>query len=98
MVYTPHWYDLNALFNKAFGDFTVNVQGLSRVSLRGKLEPLLSTDVPQGMFILKGFYWGHKGARDNFTLQIRNIVEAGYKALGEKPVFIGECGIPMDIK
>jgi hypothetical protein len=24
-------YDLNALFAKAFGDFTVNVQGLSRV-------------------------------------------------------------------
>lgn len=24
-------YDLNALFTKAFGDFTVNVQGLSRV-------------------------------------------------------------------
>ena len=24
-------YDLNALFMKAFGDFTVNVQGLSRV-------------------------------------------------------------------
>ena len=24
-------YDLNALFNKAFSDFSVNVQGLSRV-------------------------------------------------------------------
>ena len=24
-------YDLSALFSKAFGDFTVNVQGLSRV-------------------------------------------------------------------
>ena len=28
---TPR-YDLNALFAKAFGDFTVNVQGLSRVN------------------------------------------------------------------
>ncbi|KAG5644275.1 hypothetical protein DXG03_008760 [Asterophora parasitica] len=80
MVYAPHWYDLNALFAKAFGDFTVNVQGLSR-----------------GMFPLKAFYWGQKGARENFSLQIRNIVEAGYSSLGEKPVIIGECGIPMDM-
>ncbi|KAI0356759.1 glycoside hydrolase [Trametes cingulata] len=80
MIYAPHWYDLNTLFMKAFGNFTVNVQGLSR-----------------GMFPLKAFYWGQKGARDNFALQIRNIVEAGYRALGETPVIIGECGIPMDM-
>ncbi|KAF9457906.1 glycoside hydrolase [Collybia nuda] len=80
MVYAPHWYDLNALFAKAFGDFSVNVQGLSR-----------------GMFVLKAFYWGQRGVRDNYTLQIRNIVEHGYKSLGEKPVIIGECGIPMDM-
>ncbi|KAJ6520077.1 glycoside hydrolase [Mycena sanguinolenta] len=80
MVYAPHWYDLNALFSKAFGDFTVNIQGLSR-----------------GMFPLKAFYWGQKGARDNYSLQIRNIVEGGYRVLGEKPVLIGECGLPMDL-
>ncbi|KAJ8083493.1 hypothetical protein PM082_009367 [Marasmius tenuissimus] len=80
MVYAPHWYDLKALFEKAFGDFSVNVQGLSR-----------------GMFPLRAFYWGQKGCRDNYALQIRNIVESGYKALGEKPVVIGECGIPMDL-
>jgi len=50
------------------------------------------------MFFLKTFYWGQKGARDNFSLQIRNIVEAGYRSLGEKPVVIGECGVPMDMK
>ncbi|KAG5635943.1 hypothetical protein H0H81_009592 [Sphagnurus paluster] len=81
MVYAPHWYDLNALFAKAFGDFSVNVQGLSR-----------------GMFPLKAFYWGQKGARDNFSLQIRNLVEHSYSSLGEQPVIIGECGIPMDMK
>lgn len=52
----------------------------------------------QGMFPLKAFYWGHRGARENFSLQIRNIVEKGYEALGEKPVVIGECGVPMDMK
>ncbi|KAI0752493.1 glycoside hydrolase [Daedaleopsis nitida] len=80
MVFAPHWYDLNALFLKAFGNFSVNVQGLSR-----------------GMFPLKAFYWGQTGARDNFSLQIRNIVENGYKSLGEVPVIIGECGIPMNM-
>ena len=50
------------------------------------------------MFFLKTFYWGQKGARDNFTLQLQNIVEHGYKSLGETPVIIGECGIPMDLK
>ena len=50
------------------------------------------------MFPLKAFYWGQKGARDNFFLQIRTIVEEGYRALGEKPVIIGEAGIPMDLK
>ena len=50
------------------------------------------------MFILKTLYWGQKGARDNFGLQIRNIVEHGYKSLGEMPVIIGECGVPMDMK
>ncbi|KAK7052960.1 hypothetical protein VNI00_004280 [Paramarasmius palmivorus] len=80
MVYAPHWYDLRALFEKGFGDFSVNVQGLSR-----------------GMFPLKAFYWGQRGARDNYALQMRNIVEAGYKVLGEKPVIIGECGVPMDM-
>ncbi|KAF8630871.1 hypothetical protein AX17_005230 [Amanita inopinata Kibby_2008] len=80
MVYAPHWYDLNALFSKAFGNFTVNVQGLSR-----------------GMFPLKAFYWGHNGVRENFGLQIRNIVERGYQSLGERPILIGECGVPMDM-
>ena len=50
------------------------------------------------MFPLKAFHWGQKGARENFALQIRNIVENGYRSLGELPVIIGECGIPMDMK
>ncbi|KAJ2925710.1 hypothetical protein H1R20_g11384, partial [Candolleomyces eurysporus] len=82
MVYAPHWYDLNALFSKAFGNFTVNVQGLSR-----------------GMFPLKAFYWGQKGARDNYSVQMANIVKHARESLGEAttPVIIGECGIPMDM-
>jgi len=50
------------------------------------------------MFPLKAFYWGHKGARDNYSLQIRTLAEEAYKSLGEKPVLLGECGVPMDMK
>ncbi|TDL16620.1 glycoside hydrolase family 5 protein [Rickenella mellea] len=80
MVHAPHWYDLNALFRKSFGGFSVNVQGLSR-----------------GLFFLKAFYWGQRGARNNFSLQIRNIVQESYEKLGEVPVMVGECGVPMDM-
>lgn len=31
MVFAPHWYDLQALFEKRLGFMTANVQGLSRV-------------------------------------------------------------------
>ena len=37
-------YDLKGLFEKAFGDFTVNVQGLSRVRPSGSLF-ILNNDV-----------------------------------------------------
>ncbi|EKM57344.1 glycoside hydrolase family 5 protein [Phanerochaete carnosa HHB-10118-sp] len=67
MVCEPHWYDLNALFTKGFGDFSVDVQGLSR------------------------------GAWDKYALHTRNIAEEVYRSLGEKPVVIGECGVPMDM-
>lgn len=50
------------------------------------------------MFVLKALYWGLTGVRRNYELQIRNIVEAGYRSLGERPVIIGECGIPVDMK
>lgn len=49
------------------------------------------------MFPLKAFYWGQQGARENYTLQIQNVVESGYRVLGESPVIIGECGVPMDM-
>lgn len=80
MVFAPHWYDLNALFAKAFSRLSINVQGLSR-----------------GLPVWKAFYWGHNSARENYALQLKTIVEEGYKSLGENPVLIGETGIPMDM-
>ena len=52
----------------------------------------------EGMFILNALYLGREGAKKNYALQIKNIVEASRKQLGEVPVIIGECGVPMDIK
>jgi len=51
----------------------------------------------QGVNPIKTFHWGQKGARDNFATQIRSLVEAGYRSIGERPVLIGECGVPMDM-
>ncbi|QRV86919.1 Cellulase (glycosyl hydrolase family 5 protein) [Ceratobasidium sp. AG-Ba] len=52
----------------------------------------------RGMFPLRALYWGHEGARKNYTLQIGNIVKASDESLKRKrPVIIGECGIPMDM-
>lgn len=50
------------------------------------------------MFLPRTLYWGHRGARQNYSLQIRNIVDAAHAALGEVPLIIGECGVPMDMK
>lgn len=50
------------------------------------------------MFVLRALYWGQAGVRENYKLQISNIVTEGYKSLGNTPVIIGECGIPMDMK
>ena len=57
MVFSPHWYDLQALFNKAFGDFTVNVQGLSRVRLPLKTPPGYTNFIPTAHF-LRGCFRG----------------------------------------
>lgn len=32
LIWSPHWYDLNSLFDKTFGPVTLDVQTLSRVS------------------------------------------------------------------
>ncbi|KIJ34283.1 glycoside hydrolase family 5 protein [Sphaerobolus stellatus SS14] len=80
MVYAPHWYDLNALFQKSYGNLTANVQAIAR-----------------GLPIPFALYWGHASARNNFSLQIGNLAKESYISLGEKPVIIGECGIPMDM-
>lgn len=50
------------------------------------------------MFILKALYFGREGAKKNYALQLSKIVEASRQQLGEVPVIIGECGVPMDIK
>ena len=62
------------------------------------IDPDFSHNSHQGMFLLKAFYWGQRGVRNNYALQIRNIVEAGYRSLGEVPVLLGEFGAPMDMK
>jgi len=61
--------------------------------------PEINPDCLQGMFLWKAMHWGQSGARKNYSLQIKNIIEAAYRSLkNERPVFLGECGVPMDMK
>ncbi|KAH7025068.1 uncharacterized protein B0I36DRAFT_366964 [Microdochium trichocladiopsis] len=82
MVYAPHFYDLNVLFNKEYsGVMSVDVQGLSR-----------------GVFPLKALHFLSAGLRRNYSRQIGNIVKHGPLSLGGNvPTIIGEIGIPFDI-
>lgn len=52
-------------------------------------SPMCTDPLPQ--------YFGKSGLKKNYALQIRNIVNAGYRSIGERPVLIGETGIPFDL-
>ncbi|KAJ3148498.1 hypothetical protein HDU86_007428 [Geranomyces michiganensis] len=82
LVYSPHWYDLKVLFNKAFNSIvTHDVQGLSRGTKN----------------ILAATYFGGAGVKRNYRGQIRNIVGTGRSTYPAKALLFGECGLPMDI-
>lgn len=51
----------------------------------------------RGKFVLSCLYFG-KQVKDNYALQIRNIVTEARKKIGEVPVCFTETGIPMDMK
>jgi len=83
---------------------SVNVQGVSRVcpALAFQSPVLLKLTCMyfmEGMSLMRAIYWGRKGARANYQLQISTIVRTAHSSLGETvPVIIGECGVPMDMK
>lgn len=51
----------------------------------------------RGKFLPSYLYFG-KSVRRNYEVQIRTLVQEAAKQLGEVPVVIGECGIPIDLK
>ncbi|GAA5952203.1 hypothetical protein JCM3765_001906 [Sporobolomyces pararoseus] len=51
----------------------------------------------KGMFLLKALYFGRSGLRQNYAVQIGNIISASYKRIGEVPVVLGETGCPFDL-
>jgi hypothetical protein len=71
---------------------------LGCVNDRVLLPKAFSYSKHQGMFVSRAMYWGHASARDNFALQLGTIAREAYQSLGETPVLIGECGVPMDMK
>ncbi|KAJ3082647.1 hypothetical protein HDU99_002037, partial [Rhizoclosmatium hyalinum] len=82
LVYAPHWYDLKTLWEKAFDEqLTFDVQALARGTKT----------------VLTAMYFGRSGAEKNYTGQMRNIMQTGKVKVGNRPVVMGEVGIPMDI-
>lgn len=82
LVYAPHFYDLNVLFNKSYTWMSVNVQGLSR----GKfiLKALY--------FGARGL---RKNYREQISTIIKQSHSS--LGVGVVPVFIGEVGLPFDL-
>jgi len=52
----------------------------------------------QGKFLPLCLYFGESGAKKNYAHQLKNVVNSGYKILGERPQILGELGVPMDLK
>lgn len=49
------------------------------------------------MFIAHALYWGRRGVKRNYARQMATLVDEARKRIGEVPIVIGECGIPMDL-
>jgi hypothetical protein len=47
--------------------------------------------------VITASYFGIKGAKKNYSGQVKNITNIGMKLVGATPCLFGECGIPMDI-
>lgn len=91
----PSWTEEHQLSNMVYAPHWYDLYSLFLKSFGNVTVNVQG--LSRGMFLPKCLYWGHKGACDNFSLQIQNLVDHAHKSLGEKPVIIGECGIPMDM-
>ncbi|KAL7409574.1 glycoside hydrolase family 5 protein [Mrakia frigida] len=51
----------------------------------------------RGKFLPLCLYFGDSGAKKNYAHQLKNVLDSGYKILGERPQILGELGVPMDL-
>jgi hypothetical protein len=82
LVYAPHFYDLNVLFNKYYAWVSVNVQELSRGMFILKALHFGA----QGL---------RKNYREQMSTIIKRSHPS--LGVGRVPVLIGEVGIPFDL-
>ncbi|GAA6037743.1 hypothetical protein JCM8097_002319 [Rhodosporidiobolus ruineniae] len=98
LVYAPHFYDLQALFEKRLGWMSANVQGLARgmfllKALVSRSDQSLDAYSPSPV----DSYFGRSGLKKNYALQIRNILTSSLRQIGEVPIVLGETGCPFDL-
>ncbi|KAI8885544.1 glycoside hydrolase family 5 protein [Backusella circina FSU 941] len=81
VVFAPHWYDLNCVFYKSFN---------------GKVTHDVQS-LQRGGNVFGATYFGQNGAKKNYRGQLKNIKQDGLADMGNKPMILGEVGIPMDL-
>ncbi|KZT50302.1 glycoside hydrolase family 5 protein [Calocera cornea HHB12733] len=93
--FCPKWPEEHRPHNFVYAPHWYDLNAMFKKQFNG-----LSVNVQglaRGMFLPKALYWGDAGAKANYTLQIGNIVQSVYPNAGERPVVVGECGVPLDM-
>ncbi|KAM0787111.1 hypothetical protein ACM66B_006366 [Microbotryomycetes sp. NB124-2] len=93
--FCPKWPIEDRPQNLIFAPHWYDLQALFSKSL-GHMSANVQ-GLSRGMFLLKALYFGPWGLTKNYKKQIRNIVQAAYRNIGEVPVVLGETGVPFDL-
>ncbi|KAK4047845.1 hypothetical protein OIV83_005188 [Microbotryomycetes sp. JL201] len=93
--FAPSWPISERPGNLVFAPHWYDLQALFSKSL-GHMSANVQ-GLSRGMFLLKALYFGPWGLTKNYKKQIRNIVQAAYRKIGEVPIVLGETGVPFDL-
>ncbi|KAI5480839.1 glycoside hydrolase family 5 protein [Pseudohyphozyma bogoriensis] len=87
-----------SLFTKSVGFMSANVQGLARGMFILKALYFGRAGLKKKFALSRcSFSIAPADNAHSYALQIHNIINAGYRSIGEFPVVIGETGVPFDM-
>ncbi|KDE05055.1 hypothetical protein, variant [Microbotryum lychnidis-dioicae p1A1 Lamole] len=91
----PRWTPESQPHNLIYAPHWYDLQALFTKSLGFMTANVQG--LARGMFLLRALYFGRNGTRKNYTAQIREVIQSGYRTLGELPIILGETGVPFDL-